>query len=202
MNVLALSAHTDDIEVGCAGTIARLVGEGHKVKVLALSNCGEEYLRLEMASAMECLGIEEDNYTILDFERRKFPQFRQQILQVLYDLNKSFHPQLVFCPSSSDIHQDHHTLYEETRRAFKHSTIQGYFIDGNCISFHPNCYYKLQEEHVVRKLGALQCYKSQLSNPYRMNYFEIDGALSSLKHWGKAHNCRYAETFEMIVERN
>jgi N-acetylglucosamine malate deacetylase 1 len=39
MRILALSPHTDDVEFGCGGTIAKLVAQGDEVHIVAFSDC-------------------------------------------------------------------------------------------------------------------------------------------------------------------
>ena len=94
--ILALSPHTDDVEFGAGGTIARWIEEGKKVFYSAFSiaeksvpeGLPKDILEQEVRQSTKVLGIEEDNLFIYKFEVRKFPQFRQEILELLVDLRE------------------------------------------------------------------------------------------------------------------
>ena len=150
-----------------------------------------------MKGAMAALGIK--NYIMENFTVREFPAQRQKILQYLYDLE--YEPDIVFCPSSTDSHQDHKTAYEESIRAFKSASIYGYYIEGNNAILRPNAYYKLTEADVIKKVSALLCYNSQIENPLRENYFDTQAIMATARHWGKACRSKYAEVFETLIVR-
>ena len=131
---LILAPHTDDGEFGCGGTISRLLREGCEVRYVAFSDCKESVpegfdlnvLSRELMAATSELGIEQENVTLLDYRVRYFPSRRQDILEDLVKIKKSYSPDVVFTPCSYDMHQDHNTIYKEGLRAFKNSTIFGY----------------------------------------------------------------------------
>lgn len=199
MKVLGISPHTDDIELGVGGTLARYIREGHEVKVLAMSYCQDSRLTEEMGKAMAEIGIQD--HDIFDFKRRIFPAQRQDILQCLYDINVKWKPEIVFCPASTDTHQDHKVMYEESIRAFKESSIYGYYIEGNNSIMRPNAFFKLKDQDIIKKVGALLCYESQMENSQRSNYFDTQAILATARHWGKACGSKYAEVFETLIVR-
>ena len=114
--VLALSPHTDDVELGAGGTLSRLTREGAEITVLALS-APDNVLRAEFEASIEIL--RPHSVEILDFETRKFPQNRQKILQRLYDYGQQNNQDLVLTPSTFDKHQDHQVVTQEAARAFQ-----------------------------------------------------------------------------------
>jgi len=199
-NILVISPHTDDGELGCGGTISRFNDEGYNVKYVALSCCEnsvpEKYpkdiLRVEVAAATKVLGI--DDPILFEYEVRKFPQLRQEILDTLIKLNKEIKPVTVFTPSSYDTHQDHKTTYEETLRAFKQCTILGYEQPWNNISFNTLAFVSLKEEHIRKKIEALNCYETQKDRSY-FNYDFIKGLATTR---GTQIEEQYAEAFEVI----
>ena len=120
MKILAIGAHTDDVELGCGGVLLDHVDAGHEVHVLALSACEETNegadLRMEMHNSMEVL---KPYGWICDvFEVRRFQRDRQAILDRLIYHRDRLQPDIVYSPSIDDIHQDHSTVSEEARRAF------------------------------------------------------------------------------------
>ncbi|HEU20237.1 MAG TPA: PIG-L family deacetylase [Deltaproteobacteria bacterium] len=198
--ILVVSPHTDDGELGCGGTIARFVREGYEVQYVALSCCEEsvpeEYpkdiLRTEVKAATKVLGIEEP--ILLEFEVRKFPQYRQEILDALIALRNEIRPLTVFTPSSFDTHQDHKVTREETLRAFKQCTILGYEQPWNNITFNTLAFVSLHEECLQLKIDALRCYETQKEKSYFSSDFIRGLALTR----GTQIEERYAEAFEVI----
>ena len=79
-NVLVLSPHTDDGELGAGGTIAKLVEQGSQVTYFAFS-APRLQLKKECQKSLEILGI--TDFKIFDFKARHFPELRQQILEIL-----------------------------------------------------------------------------------------------------------------------
>ena len=200
--ILVLGAHTDDGELGCGGSIAKFVEEGKEVFYVALSACEKsvpkEYppdiLKKEVEKATATLGIKRKNLMLFDFEVRDFPGNRQKILDTLLEIKRKVSPDLVFTPSSYDMHQDHKTVREETLRAFKHCTILGYEQPWNNISFNTDVFIKLKERHVKLKSKALKCYDSQKDRKYLNDDFIRSLAVTR----GVQINTDFAETFEVV----
>jgi len=192
MKVLVLSPHTDDAELGCGGTMARLTSENADVTLFAFSYANREMLKEETREALGILGVR--NYQILDFKVRDFPRQRQEILQVLYEYDKDNNPDLVLVPSRVDLHQDHQVLTQEAMRAFKRCTILGYELSWNNIQFTTNYFVRLAKEDSDRKIAALKCYHSQ-KDKY---YFDEDFLRGLLKVRGAQIQTEFAEAFEVI----
>jgi LmbE family N-acetylglucosaminyl deacetylase len=190
-NILVVSPHTDDGELAAGGSIGRFVEEGSNVTYIALSAPRKE-LHEECAKCLEVLGVE--NYFILNFPRRRFPEKRQGILQYLFDYNKENKVDLVLTPSTQDLHQDHQTVTNEVMRAFKHSTILGYELPWNNIIFHENCFVALNEKHVEKKLEALTHYETQKTR----QYFEREYLYGLMRAKGLHIGEKFAESFEVI----
>jgi LmbE family N-acetylglucosaminyl deacetylase len=172
--VLVLAPHTDDGEFGCGGTMARLVESGAEVHYIAFSIATRslppgfppDTLAREVREATSELGIPESQLTVHDFDVRRFPEFRQDILELLIKVSQEFKPDLVFQPSHHDVHQDHQTIASEGLRAFKHTTILGYEIPWNNFDFAYQAYIALEERHLEKKVAALEKYASQMHRRY------------------------------------
>jgi LmbE family N-acetylglucosaminyl deacetylase len=200
---LVLAPHTDDGEFGCGGTIAKLVDMGVKIQYVAFSNCEKslpkdmppDLLVKELMHATKKLGIPPDHVIVKNFEVRYFERDRQKILETLVQLERRIHPQLVLLPSPNDLHQDHHTIAMEGLRAFKRSsTILGYEMPWNNLTFSTTAFISLSGEHIQRKISALKCYKSQKSRFYASADFVRSLAVARGAQIGK----KYAETFEVL----
>ena len=201
--VLFLSPHPDDAELGAGGTIARFIEEGREVYYIVFSICRasvpaglpSDILKEENLRSCEALHVLPDRIIILDYEVRTFPTYRQQILDDMLKLKEKIKPDLVLVPSSSDVHQDHNTIYWESLRAFrKEASIWGYEHPWNNLTFTTDIFIRLKKGHVERKLEALRQYKSQSNR----SYFEERYIRSALTCRGVPVGWPYAETFELI----
>ncbi|MFP4524516.1 MAG: PIG-L deacetylase family protein [Candidatus Woesearchaeota archaeon] len=205
MNVLILAPHTDDIEFGCGGTVAKLLEEGAEVFGAIFSRCQasvpegfpEDALYQEAKKAAKVLGLKAENLTIKDYPVRDFPSYRQDILEFLITLKEKVQPSIILCPSSKDVHQDHKVIFEEAQRAFKDKSIIGYEFPWNYFEAPTmNYFVKLEERHVNRKVEAIQEYETQkhLDRSYTEKAF-IEG---HARYRGMQVKASYAEAFEMI----
>ena len=200
--VLVLAPHTDDGELGCGASIHKFSSEGAEVFYVAFSICTRslpEYLHPmtlaeEVKKATELLGVRKENLILYDYDVRHFPAIRQTILEEMVALEKQIKPDLVLMPCSTDIHQDHQTVYAEGLRAFKRTTILGYELPWNNLSFTTNTFVTLNENNVQQKIKALNEYESQKSR----SYLNADFIRSLAKTRGVQIAADYAEAFELI----
>lgn len=200
--VLVLAPHTDDGELGCGASIHKFSSEGAEVFYVAFSICTRslpEYLHPmtlaeEVKRATELLGVSKENLILYDYDVRHFPAIRQTILEEMVALEKQIKPDLVLMPCSTDIHQDHQTIYAEGLRAFKRTTILGYELPWNNLSFTTNTFVTLNENNVQQKIKALNEYESQKSR----SYLNADFIRSLAKTRGVQIAADYAEAFELI----
>ena len=176
---LVLSPHTDDAELGCGGTIAKLVERGWLVHILCFSAVAERYPDL------------------VDEAARHFPRDRQEILQSLCDHSRQNQYELIFTPATTDIHQDHGVVTAEALRAFRDCTLLGYELPWNNLEIKLNCFVSLDERHVRKKIEALECYASQKHNPY----FDAKFFRSVVRMRGIRLAAAYAEGFETLKVR-
>lgn len=201
-NVLVLAPHTDDGELGAGGTISKLIESGAKVTYVAFSTAEEsvpdglpkDILKTEVVKATAQLGIKPENLIIFNYQVRKLSYHRQQILEDLIALRNRSSFDLVLTPSLHDIHQDHSTIAQETLRAFKNTTILGYELIWNNLTFDTKCFVKLEEKHIDAKQKALEQYESQ----GKRNYLARDFTFSLAKTRGVQVGAEYAECFEVI----
>jgi LmbE family N-acetylglucosaminyl deacetylase len=199
--ILVLAPHTDDGEFGCGGSIAKFINEGHEV-YYAFSACQQsvlpefpsDILITEVKEATSILGIQPENLILFDYDVRTFGYHRQEILEDLIKLKYEINPDLVFLPTITDIHQDHHTIAEEGLRAFKFSSILSYELPWNNFSFTTSSFIHLEEEYIKTKVTALKSYQSQAHR----SYSDEDFIRSLARTRGVQIGTRYAEAFEII----
>ena len=200
-NILVIAPHTDDGEFGCGGSISKFIEKGYNVYYLAFSTAEESVpqgypkniLETEVKEANAILGIPIENLILYKYRVRHLAEHRQEILQILVDLNKNLNPDLVFIPSLNDIHQDHSTVAMEGLRAYKNTSILCYEVPWNNLNFNTQCFISLEERH-IEKIDALSCYKSQMQKPYASSDF----IYSLAKTRGTQINEKYSEVFEVL----
>lgn len=200
--ILVLAPHTDDGELGCGGTIARLREAGVRLVYAAFSTAAQslpaglpdDTLKHEVAEATSRLGVPPEDLVIYDYQVRKLNYSRQEVLENLVDLKRRIDPDLVLMPSLNDIHQDHSTVAVEGLRAFKDRTILGYELIWNNVTFNSTCFVKLDERHVRTKVQALAAYGSQAGKPYMSEEF----VFSLARTRGVQIGVDYAECFEIV----
>ena len=200
--VLILAPHPDDDEFGLGGTIAKLIADGKEVHIAVMSTCEKStpdgfqkgVIIEEMFKSCQFLGIKPEHIHTFDFEVRDFPAFRQDILETFVKLRLELKPDLVFVPSSSDIHQDHMTVHQEGMRAFKHTCLLGYEMPWNNFGFTSFVFVKLTQLHLDKKMAALNLYESQKQRSY--NNINFVTSLAQLR--GGQIQQKFAESFELI----
>jgi len=201
-NILVLAPHTDDGELGAGATISYLVENGKNVVYVAFSTAEQsvpegfpkDILKTEVRNATSKLGIRPENLLIYNYEVRKLSYVRQEILEELMRVKKQMHYDIVLMPSLHDIHQDHTTVAQEAVRAFKNTTLLGYELIWNNLTFDTQCFVKLEQRHIDVKIEALKEYKSQGIR----DYLSQDFIRSLARARGVQAGCEYAEAFEVV----
>jgi len=115
LDVLAIGAHPDDVELGCGGTLALLARQGRKVGILHLTR-GEQGTRgtaeerqAEAEAAARALGaVEMDFLDCGDGSLRNGPAEEDALIAKL----RSWRPELVLSPTPRDRHPDHGRAHE------------------------------------------------------------------------------------------
>jgi N-acetylglucosamine malate deacetylase 1 len=204
-NILILSPHTDDAELGCGGTIIRLLEKGNNIHWVVFSTAEnslpegmpKDTLKTEFTDVYRSLGIKDENVDILNYRVRYLFEERQQILEKLVTVRNKFKPDLVLGPSLNDFHQDHIVVATEMVRAFKNcSSIISYELPWNNITFNAQMLIRLEKEQITKKIELLKFYKSQFIK--QRNYFSEDFIWGLACSHGAQANCKYAEAFEII----
>lgn len=200
--ILVLAPHTDDGELGAGASIARFINEGKEVYYIAFSTAEQsvpdgfssDILKTEVKQATFELGIKPENLFVFDYEVRKLNFVRQEVLEHLVSLKREIAPDLILMPSLHDIHQDHTTVAQEGLRAFKDTSILGYELLWNNLTFDTTCFIKLEKEHIQKKYRALQQYKSQSMR----DYMSEDFIFAHAKTRGVQARAEFAEAFEVV----
>jgi N-acetylglucosamine malate deacetylase 1 len=195
--LLFIGPHPDDVELGCGGAVAKY-SQVSKIKYLILSPCLEEKknknILNEVSKAIDILGVSKENLTIERLPRRTFHDQRNKIREILISIRDQFEPNVVFCPSLKDVHQDHSVTAEETLRLFRDNGVISYEAPRSSLFFQPNLYIQLNDEEFSKKMQALECYRSQFDR----YYFAPDVIRSLVCMRGSQAKVKYAEAFEIL----
>ncbi len=195
--IIFIGAHPDDIEIGCGALIAH-ISTKTEIKCVTLSDNQKNPLLKNVLSehyqSMEILGVKRENVIVSQFETRRFPQARQEILEYMISLNHDFHPDIVFVHTKADIHQDHATVTSEGLRAFRGTTVLGFDVIRSSYGFFPNFLVEVTETDVNKKIAALGEYHTYDSK----YYFDPEVTRATLIRHGALAERKYAEGFDIL----
>src|SRR5450759_1005698 len=195
--VCFIGAHPDDIELGAGALIAHISSQTD-VRCITLSDNQKNPLLQniisEHFSSMAILGVPEKNVVVGQFETRRFPHSRQEILEYLITFNQQYHPDIVFTHTKNDLHQDHATTTEECLRAFRGVTVLGFDVLRSSYGFFPNFLVEVLENDVNKKVAALAEYKTYATK----YYFDPQITRSTLIRHGALAERPYAEGFDIL----
>ena len=195
--ILFIGAHPDDIELGCGAMIHHIAPQT-EIMCVTLSNNQKNPLLTKLVEehyrSMAVLGVPRENAILGEFETRRFPERRQEILEYMIHLNRTFLPDIVFVHTKADIHQDHGTITEEALRAFRGVTVLGYDVLRSSYGFFPNFLVEVSEEDVDCKLRALAEYHTY-DTKY---YFDPDITRATMIRHGAICERKYAEGFDIL----
>ncbi len=197
LRVLCLGAHSDDIEIGCGGTLLKMLAGRRSVAVHWIVFSASESRAAEArASATRFLaGAADAHVDVKAFRDGFFPYVGYDIKQSFEDLKKAFTPDLIFTHYRDDRHQDHRLLSDLTWNTFRDHLILEYEIpkyDGDLGS--PNCFVHLDKATCQRKVDAIiDLFQTQQNK----HWFTDDTFFSLLRLRGieSGASTGYAEAF-------
>lgn len=200
MNILLLSAHADDVELGMGGFLSKLVRKKiHNFYWITFappygvshSKCKEEF-----NNSVDYLNPNIKR-KLMDLKTRYFYTERQNLLDLLVKVRNEFKPDLVFGPATTDKHQDHEILSEEMFRCFKNScTIFGYEMPWNQMVSNASIYVSLDMENMKDKWEMLLKYETQ--KEARPCIFDRNLVIGHARSCGSVIKTNFAEKFECI----
>jgi LmbE family N-acetylglucosaminyl deacetylase len=183
LQILCLGCHSDDIEIGCGGTILKLLASrpGTAVTWAVLSGGGER--------EREARSITEQ------YRDGFFPYQGEQVKAFFEQLKRSCAPDLIFTHYRKDLHQDHRLASELTWNTFRNHLILEYEIfkyDGDLGA--PNVFVTLDEAICQAKISLLM---DAFATQRGKHWFTDDTfwALLRLRGVEAASPTRFAEGF-------
>jgi N-acetylglucosamine malate deacetylase 1 len=217
VDILAIAAHRDDVELTCAGTLLKAAGAGYRTGILDFTagesgTRGSASLRAEEAErAAKILGVSERrNAGLADAHLHNSDEARRAIVEQIRD----FAPRVVILPFPVGRHPDHRVASELGRDACYLAGLQRYDAAGTPHRPHKLLYALSYREDPIkptfvvditeqfdRKLTAIKCYASQFDGAKAAGeIFPTGQDLYSLvetqnAHYGSLIRTRYGEPF-------
>jgi LmbE family N-acetylglucosaminyl deacetylase len=157
LRVLVLGAHADDAEIGCAGTVLKLIGDGAISSICWVVLSGKDERAEEARVSAEALLADAPEKQILQpgFRDGFFPYDGADVKAFVEGL-KDFQPDLILTHQRHDLHQDHRITCELTWNTFRNHLILEYEVpkyDGDMGA--PNVFVPLDGDICRRKIEHL-----------------------------------------------
>jgi len=196
LRILCLGAHCDDIEIGCGGTLLKIIEENDNVEIKWVVFASNEKRRkeAERSAGIFLENVPDKEVEILDYKDGFLPADWSEIKNSFESL-KEFSPDLIFTHYRDDLHQDHRLINELTWNTFRDHLILEYEIvkyDGDLGN--PNLFVPIEEKYLKKKREILfNSFGSQLDK----QWFD-ETLLTSLPRIRGVHCAsasKYAEAF-------
>jgi LmbE family N-acetylglucosaminyl deacetylase len=197
LSLMCLGAHSDDIEIGCGGTVLRLLQEYPGTGVHWVVFAADERRASEATESARLFLSDagQKEVVIKEFQDGFFPYIGGEIKKFFEEMKKTASPDLILTHYRQDLHQDHRLISELTWNTFRNHLILEYEIpkyDGDLGT--PNFFVRLTDQICRQKVRNIrESFKSQQDR----NWFTEDTFFSILRLRGLESNApeKYAEAF-------
>ncbi len=158
--MLCLGAHSDDLEIGCGGTVLELLDRKQPVHVtwVVLSGIGSREDEARSSAERFLAKAKKSDIRIEKFRDGYFPTQLREVKDYFETLKRQLTtpPDIVFTHVRNDLHRDHRTVAELTWNTFRDHLILEYEIpkyDGGLGS--PNAFVPISRANSRRKVKLL-----------------------------------------------
>jgi len=196
LQVLCLGSHADDIEIGCGGSILRLIKQYPNCRIHWVVFSAIGIRKAEAARGAELFaGQHLDHASLHEFRDGFMPFVGSDVKDVFEELKRSVSPDLIFTHNRRDAHQDHRLIAELSWNTFRNHFIMEYEspkYDGDMGQ--PGVFFPLEETEYRNKVQfILETFQSQRPR----KWFEESTFLSLMRLRGMECNAPsgYAEAF-------
>lgn len=196
-NILCLGAHCDDIEIGCGGTVLKLIETYGHLNIYWVVFSSNEVRKQEALDSAEAFlkNVTHKTVIVKDFRDGFLPFYGIEVKEYFEQLKQEFTPDVVFTHYRNDLHQDHRLISELTWNTFRNHLILEYEIpkyDGDLGN--PNFFVHLTRSICQKKIQfILSSFKSQI----KKSWFAEETFQSILRIRGMESNAssQYSEAF-------
>lgn len=204
MNVLAVGAHYDDVELGCSGTLIKHVRRGDKVTILVITDSsyknpngdlirGTDVALKEGKAAANIIGAE---LICLNYETFLVP-FDEALTKEITRYIEELGIDTMYSHWTYDLHRDHQYAAKSTLMAGRHVPrflmYRSNFYDTEQ-QFRGNFYSDISDV-MDKKIEVIKAHKSELE---RVRYRWLDFYCKLHKNDGQKIGVKYAECFEVV----
>jgi LmbE family N-acetylglucosaminyl deacetylase len=197
LRILCLGAHCDDLEIGCGGSMLRLLEENPSAEVMWVVFTSNPVRKAEAeAGARRILqGAGRSEIRILEFRDGFLPYSGLAVKEAFEEIKGLCKPDLIFTHQRHDLHQDHRLICELTWNTWRNHMVLEYEIakyDGDMGA--PNFFIPLAEETCRRKVEAI---RASYASQHGKQWFTDDIFWSLMRLRGMEANSpsRHAEAF-------
>lgn len=196
MNILAIGAHPDDIEIGCAGTLIKYASKGHNIFLLLITKGdrgGEAGIRYkEQIKAADIMGAKDIFWG--DFKDTDLLNEGNEIIHTVEGYIAKVQPHFIFVNFFDDTHQDHRTVNRSVLSAARYVRNVMLYEVPTTNNFTPNVFVDIGSV-LDKKLEALEAHASQVMKTNIKDLSIIDIARSSALFRGVQGRIPLAEGF-------
>lgn len=195
MNILAMGAHPDDIEIGCGGTLLKYARAGHRVRLMILTDGARggdsDVRRNEQLASSRILGTREIFWG--GYRDTELPVAREAIQQI-EDVVKKVDPAFIFVNYPDDTHQDHRHLATCTVTATRYTRNVLFYETPTTQNFSPTVYVDI-DGLLEDKVRCLEAHASQVRKTNVEGLSILEVARASAQFRGLQGRVRAAEAF-------
>ncbi len=158
LKILCLGAHCDDIEIGCGGTVLKLIENYSNITIswVVFSSNEQRALEARVSSNTFLKEVSQKKVVIKNFQDGFLSFQGKEVKECFEELKQEFSPDLIFTHYRQDRHQDHRLISDFTWNTFRNHLILEYEIpkyDGDLGI--PNFFVHLDEALCRRKIKYL-----------------------------------------------
>lgn len=199
LQILAIGAHPDDIEIGCGGALAKFAAKGHAVYLFIASDGsagGDAALRYkEQQDAAAILGVTEVFWgNLIDTEIH----IDKTTIMRIENIVQQIQPNMIFVNYPDDTHQDHRHLAADTISATRYVRNVLFYETPTTQNFQPNVFVDIGQTYLDYKLRALRAHASQINRTNIANLSILQVAESSAHFRGVQARVPFAEAFYSV----
>ncbi len=156
--ILCIGAHSDDIEIGCGGTILQLLAGAKRLEIHWVVLCSNPDRAKEAQRSANAFlkGVKNKTLVVKSFRDGFLPYTGGEVKEFFEELKKSYSPDLIFTHFRHDLHQDHRLASELTWNTFRNHLIFEYEIPKYDADLqHPNFFVPLSDAVRGKKVRHL-----------------------------------------------
>jgi LmbE family N-acetylglucosaminyl deacetylase len=199
MNILAIGAHPDDIEIGCGGTLAKYADYEHNI-FLYIATCGTAggngtVRKKEQEKAAEILKAKEifwGDYIDTEIEIHK------EAIMKIENVIKKIKPDSIFVNFPDDTHQDHRHIAAITNSATRYVRNVLFYETPTTQNFVPNVFVDISGKYLKSKFKLLKAHESQVDRTNIAGISILEVANSTAHFRGFQARVAYAEAFHSL----